>query len=132
MKINLFLEVDQEFAFESLVKEIARLFENDSELSLIIIDDSKMRNLNYRYRALDRATDVLSFPDTEDGYLGDIFISLDKVNEQAVEYKHSKEEEFAKLLIHGILHLLGYDHIEDKDYEIMAKKEEEYLSKLFK
>lgn len=132
MKINLFLEVKEEFEFEDLIKKIAKLFKDKKSLSLIIVNDKQMRDINFQYRDLDKTTDVLSFPDTEEDYLGDIFISLDKVKLQAVEYEHSEMEEFARLLIHGILHLMGYDHIKDEDHEVMVKKEEELLKKLFK
>ncbi|HOH59131.1 MAG: rRNA maturation RNase YbeY [Bacilli bacterium] len=131
MKINLFLEVKEEFEFEDLIKKIAKLFKDKMSLSLIIVNDKQMRDINFQYRDLDKTTDVLSFPDTEEDYLGDIFISLDKVKLQAVEYEHSEMEEFARLLIHGILHLMGYDHIKDEDHEVMVKKEEELLKKLF-
>ena len=131
MKINLFLEVKEEFEFEDLIKKIAKLFKGKMSLSLIIVNDKQMRDINFQYRDLDKTTDVLSFPDTEEDYLGDIFISLDKVKLQAVEYEHSEMEEFARLLIHGILHLVGYDHIKDEDHEVMVKKEEELLKKLF-
>lgn len=131
MKINLFLEVKEEFEFEDLIKKIAKLFKDKMSLSLIIVNDKQMRDINFQYRDLDKTTDVLSFPDTEEDYLGDIFISLDKVKLQAVEYEHSEMEEFARLLIHGILHLVGYDHIKDEDHEVMVKKEEELLKKLF-
>lgn len=131
MKINLFLEVKEEFEFEDLIKKIAKLFKDKKSLSLIIVNDKQMRDINFQYRDLDKTTDVLSFPDTEEDYLGDIFISLDKVKLQAVEYEHSEMEEFARLLIHGILHLMGYDHIKDEDHEVMVKKEEELLKKLF-
>ena len=130
MKINLFLEVKEEFEFEDLIKKIAKLFKDKKSLSLIIVNDKQMRDINFQYRDLDKTTDVLSFPDTEEDYLGDIFISLDKVKLQAVEYEHSEMEEFARLLIHGILHLVGYDHIKDEDHEVMVKKEEELLKKL--
>jgi probable rRNA maturation factor len=131
MKINLFLEVKEEFEFEDLIKKIAKLFKDKMSLSLIIVNDKQMQDINFQYRDLDKTTDVLSFPDTEEDYLGDIFISLDKVKLQAVEYEHSEMEEFARLLIHGILHLMGYDHIKDEDHEVMVKKEEELLKKLF-
>lgn len=126
MKINLFLEVKEEFEFEDLIKKIAKLFKDKMSLSLIIVNDKQMRDINFQYRDLDKTTDVLSFPDTEEDYLGDIFISLDKVKLQAVEYEHSEMEEFARLLIHGILHLMGYDHIKDEDHEVMVKKKKNY------
>jgi probable rRNA maturation factor len=72
---------------------------------------------------------VLSFPDRDEEYLGDIFISIDKVYEQAKQYNHSVEREFAFLLTHGILHLLGYDHENTNDEKKMIAKQEEILKK---
>ena len=89
--------------------------------------------MNKEYRGLDRPTDVISFEETDEedeNYLGDIFICIDKVYEQAKSYEHSNEREFAFLLLHGILHLSGYDHIEKEDEIIMFNKQDELLEKL--
>ena len=74
MKINLFLEVKEEFEFEDLIKKIAKLFKDKMSLSLIIVNDKQMRDINFQYRDLDKTTDVLSFPDTEEDYLGYLFL----------------------------------------------------------
>ncbi|KAA8496386.1 Endoribonuclease YbeY [Porphyridium purpureum] len=126
------------------------------ELSLLVCDDEVMRDLNARYRNVDRTTDVLSFPmdgsvdsdanddhDTNTGdtdkhssevpavLLGDLVISDAKVHEQAAERGHPYRSEFRILLVHGLLHLLGYDHeLGDAEYEEMAAAEAELLSRL--
>ncbi len=92
--------------------------------SLILIDDEKMHKLNKEYRGIDRTTDVLSFAlednntfKTEIRELGDIFISIPKMQSQAIEYQHSEKRELSFLACHGLLHLLGYDHTKSKEEE---------------
>lgn len=95
-------------------------------LSVILVSDDEIRELNRTYRMVDSATDVLSFPtDGPDNEIGDIFISLDKVQSQALEYNHSEERELAFLTLHGFLHCLGYDHgnIEDEERMFSLQKE---------
>ncbi|NLZ61279.1 MAG: rRNA maturation RNase YbeY [Acholeplasmataceae bacterium] len=95
-------------------------------LSVILVSDDEIRELNRTYRMVDSATDVLSFPtDGPDNEIGDIFISLDKVRMQALEYNHSEERELAFLTLHGFLHCLGYDHgnIEDEERMFSLQKE---------
>lgn len=102
-------------------------------MSLILVDASEIHRMNKEYRGLDRPTDVISFEEDDeedDTYLGDIFICIDKVYEQALAYGHSKEREFAFLLVHGILHLSGYDHIQKEDEIIMFAKQDEILNNL--
>lgn len=102
-------------------------FPDATEASLVIIDQEKMHQMNLMYRQIDRSTDVLSFSDDET-YLGDIFINYDDVISQAAELGHSKEREFAFLLCHGLLHLLGYDHIDENDAYLMFEKQNELLN----
>ena len=108
-----------------IVHTIAERF-GEREVELILCDDREIRELNHRYRGIDRATDVLSFP-TEGELsvlpLGSIVISVEKVKEKAAEYGHSQEDELALLFIHGMLHLAGYDH-ESDDGEMRAKERE--------
>ena len=86
----------------------------NSELSILLTDDEEIRELNRTYRGKDRPTDVLSFPIGEEVagrlILGDVVISLDTARRQAEELGHTLEEEVSRLLAHGIIHLLGYDH----------------------
>ena len=109
-------------------------FENvktDSQVSVTFVDNKKIRELNREFRNIDRETDVLSFPSGEEnGFLGDMAISLEKAEEQRKEYGHSFEREVAFLTAHSMLHLLGYDHIEKDEEKIMVKKQEEILKKL--
>ena len=105
------------------------------EFNIIIIDNEKIREINREYRNIDAETDVISFAleDADnikiDDYrvLGDIYISIDKCYSQAMEYGHSRERELCFLATHGILHLLGYDHMNASDEEKMVTLQEELL-----
>lgn len=110
--------------------------ERDVYMSLLLTNNENIQAVNRDYRDKDQPTDVISFAylDNEDDFqlgpyltLGDIVISLERVEEQAGDYNHSFKREFYYVLTHGILHLLGYDHIEDEDKKIMRGKEEEIL-----
>ncbi len=90
---------------------------NDSpSLSLMITDDEEMIDMNHRYRGINKTTDVLAFgadftdPDLESRYLGDVVISFPQAEKQALKRGHTVEEELQLLVVHGVLHLLGYDH----------------------
>ena len=98
----------------------------ESELSISFTDDPRMRGLNRFWRNIDRTTDVLSFPQRggpDYSLLGDIVISLDTAKRHSDNYGNTVHEEIKKLLVHGILHLLGYDHKKKKEKEIMREKE---------
>jgi len=109
------------------------------ELSIILVDDAGIQEINRNYRGIDSPTDVISFAlndDIEDAMpihpeaewmLGDIYISLEKVLEQAKEYGHSVERELVFLTTHGMLHLIGYDHDTEQNRVEMRQKEEEIL-----
>lgn len=104
--------------------------------SITFIGDDKMHEMNLKYRNIDRTTDVLSFAlnDCKDPFekeievLGDIFISIPKMKIQAIEYGHSEKRELSFLTIHGLLHLLGYDHMQPEDEKIMFDLQKEVLS----
>ncbi len=104
--------------------------------NIILVDNDYIHKLNKEYRGIDRETDVISFAleDNEDGInldfriLGDIYISLDKALEQSLSYGHSFLRELSFLTVHGLLHLLGYDHMNENDEKIMFKKQEELLN----
>jgi len=118
------------FPYEKIIKEIAEYLQLDCSLSIILVDNQAIKQLNNEYRSIDKETDVLSFPDGEEEYLGDIFVSIDKTISQAQEYNHNYEREFAFLVTHGVLHLLGYDH-DTKDNELeMIEKQNEILNRL--
>lgn len=112
---------------------------DEAEVSLVFVDDSYIHGLNYQYCGVDRPTDVLSFamqegepiPNVEEELiLGDVVISLQAAERQAREYGHSFYREVAYLAVHGLLHLLGYDHQEDEERRLMRQKEEEVLGRL--
>ncbi len=97
------------------------------EIELILTDNKEIKALNAKYRGIDKATDVLSFPLEDVAYmpLGTIIVSVDKVKEKAKEFGHKEEEELALLFIHGLLHLMGYDH--EVDDGQMRQKEKEII-----
>ncbi len=101
------------------------------ELSLLLTLDDEIRGLNSRFRGIDRATDVLSFPMDDERLLGDIAISMDRVRGQATEAGITDEMELARLCHHGLLHLLGYEHIHGgRQAGKMRKKEDELFRAL--
>lgn len=105
--------------------------ENQYEISLLITNDETIHLLNKEYRQKDRPTDVLSFPMEDDIMLGDIVISLDTAKNQAQEREIGLDREIAFLFIHGLLHLLGYDHeTSAEDEKEMFALQEEILKKL--
>lgn len=116
-------------------------FEDDATVDVTLVSNKKIREYNRDFRDVDRATDVLSFPMGENGeydydpdtgkcLLGDIVISLERAQEQSVEYGHSYEREVGFLTVHSMLHLLGYDHIEEPDGDEMRAHEKVILNKI--
>ena len=108
----------------------------NANFNVIFVDNDYIHKLNKEYRNVDRPTDVISFA-LEDNkeeelssvrMLGDIYISIDKAREQALEYGHSLRRELSFLSVHGILHLLGYDHMKKEDEKVMFAKKEEILN----
>lgn len=124
----------------------------EAEVSLTLVDNNRIHDINKEFRDIDRPTDVLSFPmveyddagefafleDEDDCFnpetgelmLGDIIISLDKVEEHAIAYGHSFTREYAFLIAHSMLHLMGYDHMTDDDASIMEAKQRAILDNL--
>ena len=114
-----------------------------AEVSLVLTDNEEIRLLNKEYRNIDSATDVLSFPiyeakelellknkvSEEEILLGDIVISMEKVTEQSEDYGHSFQRELMYLFVHGMLHLLGHDHLEEDEKREMRSREEGILEK---
>lgn len=111
------------------------------EVSVTLTDNAYIQTLNKKYRQIDRPTDVLSFALNEGeepqitgvpefNVLGDIVLSVERAKEQAAEYGHSLRREIAFLTVHGMLHLLGYDHIEDTDRLEMEREQEAVMEKL--
>ena len=144
-------EVAKTVAAEVLKEEGCK---HDVEISLTITDDEGIREMNRDFRDIDRPTDVLSFPnvsydepgdfsvidgeqrvdlfnpDTNCIMFGDIVINEKRVREQALEYGHSLKREFAFLVAHSMLHLCGYDHMEEDEAAVMEKKQSDVLNKL--
>ena len=124
------------------------------QISLLFVDNEEIREINRETRGIDKATDVLSFPmleypkdkvfkevykdtkfneiylDGDELVLGDMVLSLERAKEQSIEYNHSFNREVCYLVVHSILHLLGYDHMEDEEKKRMRKREEEILGDL--
>ena len=145
-------KIDVNSGMEALVEQVVQkaletFVEEDYEVSISFVDNHEIRGLNKLYRNKDTETDVLSFPMmefevTEENYnneeefvqedklLGDIVISLERAQEQAIEYEHSFERELAFLVVHGVLHLLGMDHEDEEQEKEMSKKQEEILQLL--
>ncbi len=102
----------------------------EGDLTIMIDTPERIQTLNRDFRSVDRVTDVLTFPAWEgeislsaDGYLGDIMICYDRAKEQAADYGHSLERELSFLAVHGVLHLLGYDHMNEADERVMREKQ---------
>ena len=152
------VKVDNEFC-EKLKSTInftleEELVKEKCEISLIFVDNEEIREINKETRGIDKATDVLSFPmlefpkgkvykdayvdhkfeamyfDGEELVLGDIVLSLEMSMEQSKEFNHSFLRESCYLVIHSVLHLLGYDHMEEEEKRVMRIREEELLTKL--
>ncbi|NME35538.1 MULTISPECIES: rRNA maturation RNase YbeY [Fusobacterium] len=146
MKINLDLGMDiegfeNEIVYEDVEKYVIEIlnkeYESDKEVyvSILLTGNEEIQQVNRDFRGKDIPTDVISFAyhDNEEAdnglydSLGDIIISLERVEEQRKDYGHSFKREFYYVLTHGLLHLMGYDHIEEEDKKIMRAKEEEIL-----
>lgn len=160
MTIDFSNEQEQTFDFDFLgvaedVMETVLDQENcpyEAQISLVLTDDDTIHSTNREFRGIDRPTDVLSFPmidffapadysilEQDDSYfhpesgellLGDIMISIPRAVEQAREYGHSVKREYAFLIAHSMLHLLGYDHMEDDERLLMEQKQEQALKYL--
>ena len=160
MTIDLSVETELSFDFdyEKVARDVIhavllnREFPYETEVSLSLVDDETIHEMTRDYREIDRATDVLSFPmhdfpapgdfslleeesdlmnpETGEVLLGDIVISVDHVRAQAKEYGHSELREFSFLIAHSMLHLLGYDHMDDDEREEMESLQESILQGL--
>ncbi len=154
--VDIIIEYEAESSVENTEEiirnaaEAALLNENvefDTEISVTVTDNAGIRELNREYRNIDKETDVLSFPmyDFEEPsvfdeaelaleqgavMLGDIIVSTDKICEQAEEYGHSTIRELSYLMVHSMLHLLGYDHIEEEDKKLMRSREDMIMERL--
>ncbi|SHI30238.1 rRNA maturation RNase YbeY [Parasporobacterium paucivorans] len=147
-----------DFDYKSLLEEVIEEALDymdcpyEAEINVILTDNENIQSINKEFREMDRPTDVLSFPmvsfgkpgdfsfleeeqscfnpETGELMLGDIILSVEKVREQAATYGHSEKRELAFLTAHSMLHLFGYDHIEEQDRILMEKLQEEILQKM--
>jgi probable rRNA maturation factor len=150
---------DFPFEAEQVVQQVAEAVLTEEGcpyeacVNVLVTDNAGIREFNRQYREIDRETDVLSFPnldferpgefaisqereadyfdpDTGELVLGDIILSTDRIKEQAESYGHSLKREFAFLVAHSMLHLCGYDHMEEEEAAVMEHKQEQILSHL--
>ena len=134
---------DYEKKYTDLLEKTLRHLSLDFEpyLSVTLVDNDYIHTINRNYRHIDRPTDVISFAFLDDNpkrnelfhskkmvVLGEIYISTDKAKEQAIAYGHSLERELSFLFVHGLLHLLGYDHMKEEDEKVMFALQEEILA----
>ncbi len=143
-----FLDIEENIEYVDILNKVLEecfLEENLKNkklyVNIVLTNPENIRKMNKEYRNIDKETDVLSFPMFEkyeleerealnEDILGDIVISIERVKEQAKEYGHSFERELSYMAVHGFYHLMGYDHIDEKDKIIMRQKEEVVLEKL--
>ena len=129
---------DYDYLYDVINKTLEHENAKDAYLSVVFVDNEEIRDINKTYRNIDKVTDVISFAlednDEEiigERILGDIFISIPRMKEQARVYGHSEKRELSFLCCHGLLHLLGYDHVNNKEEErIMFDLQDEILSYL--
>ena len=148
----LYKDIEENKSYEELIKKVlTKCFEEEHLenshlcITVTLTNPENIRKINKEYIDIDRATDVLSFPMFEkeeldekikkndfehEDMLGDIIISIERVEEQAKEYGHSFERELSYMLVHGFYHLMGYDHIKEEDKLKMRPKEEKVLNDL--
>ena len=147
-----YLDLEENIEFEEIIKKVIeqcfkeeKLENSKLNISITLTTPENIRKINKEYRNVDNETDVLSFPIFEkeeldkkilnnkfeyEDILGDIVISIKRVEEQAKEYGHSFERELSYMVVHGFYNLMGYDHIKEEDKLVMRSKEEKVLTKL--
>lgn len=147
-----YLDLEKNKKFEEIIKKVVnQCFKEENlensklNISITLTTPENIKKINKEYRNVDNETDVLSFPIFEkdeiddkilknnfeyEDILGDIVISIKRVEEQAEEYGHSFERELSYMIVHGFYHLMGYDHIKDEDKLVMRAKEEKVLTNL--
>ncbi len=143
MEIDIFNETNEELdkelkkVHEVLIHGLKKLQIDEAIFNVIIVDNDYIHKLNKEYRNIDRETDVITFALEDDKtfnpevrILGDVYISIDKAKSQSVEYGHSLLRELCFLAVHGMLHLLGYDHMNKDDEKVMFTLQEEILDEM--
>lgn len=143
-QIDFELEAKEEAMFHQLMERCTERLKIEKEytFSVIFVNNEQIHEINREYRHIDRPTDVISFAllDAEDAYetngeeceLGDIFMNIDAVHQQAKEYGHSFERELGFLFTHGMLHLLGYDHMNEEEEKEMFALQDEIVDEIVK
>ena len=132
-------KIDRKKLVRHIEMALTELRQPDCEISIMLVNDAKIRRLNKEYRNRDLATDVLAFPQDTDAkndiggpLLGDVVVSVETSRRQAIKHRLSAEEELVLLIIHGTLHLLGYDHERSgKDKREMQNKTQKIFSRIF-
>ena len=147
-----YLDIEEDKKYEDIIKPVLEKCYEEENLSdsklvtqITLTNPQNIRMLNKEYRNIDKETDVLSFPMFEKGdldlkiknhdfsfedILGDMVISIERVQAQAIEYGHSFERELSYMVVHSFYHLMGYDHMEEEDKKVMRQKEEVILQKM--
>ena len=145
-------DVQENEKYEKIVKKVLEqcfkeedMLDSKLYITITFTTTQNIKEINKKFRNIDKATDVISFPMFEkdeletkiknkdyvcEDVLGDIIISIEKVQEQAEEYGHSFERELSYMIVHGFYHLMGYDHIKEEDKKVMRPKEEKVLNDL--
>jgi len=127
-----------ELEIKNIVFAVLKKNKKNGDISVHIVGDKKIRDLNKNYRGKDKVTDVISFAiaegesivEMEEKDFGDIFICLPQIIRQATENNISAREETIRMLVHGVLHILGFDHMEEKDAKIMFAMQEKFVKNL--
>ena len=133
---NIFFRKIISNASNNVFDELNQFKDKNYEISFMMVDNKYIKELNANYRSKDSATNVLSFPMIDknslkhENILGDVVISIDKILSESKDLKIEVDEYLAKIAIHGILHLLGYDHVSDNDYEVMNRLEEKIIKRI--
>ena len=140
-----YLDIDENDSYKEIIKkvlkkcfEIEKLENKNLYVNVVLTNAKNIKSINKEHRGIDKETDVLSFPmfekdeiasldNTNEDILGDMVISIERVEEQAKEYGHSFERELAYMVVHSFYHLLGYDHMTEEDKKEMREKEEKVL-----
>lgn len=145
-------EIEEKEEYQKIIQKVLekcfkeeKMIDSKMMVTITLTNDENIKKINKQYRNIDNKTDVLSFPMFErdelenkiknrlfeyEDVLGDIVISIPKVEEQAKEYGHSFERELSYMIVHGFYHLMGYDHIKEEDKKEMRPKEEKILNQL--
>lgn len=128
--VNYFDDKDYNSVINQVITTALNLLQMPKkEINIILVDNKQIQDLNRQYRDKDVPTDVLTFPDGNYNNLGDIFVNIDRCEEQRIEYGHSFDRELGFLVVHGLLHTIGYDHQSKEQEDEMTAIQETILRK---